>query len=703
MRVTAPAQRPVRSQPSTRPRSSRWPWLLPLIAGVLVLGGLIVVLSQSEPRLAGSNDVRMVGYPIEIPPGDRFCQSGERVPPDAARMQLQAGAEGRPGPRLLVTVNRRMVQVPGGYRDGPLDVELTGPGAPNATVCVENRGGRRVFLGGQAVSLAIPPGLSATLDGAPLDAAATVQYWRAGEESGWAIAGAVLDRWSRVTAFGGATPWLALALILAACGAAIALAVRGRGRAITCAVVAVAAAAAWALTTPAFHVPDEPQHIAYAQYLAETGKLPQPRPGAVFSPEEGVTFGAVRFNHVFGNPTGRPPWQADEDRALLDALAKDPGRVPDGAFTNTTNNPPLYYALQVVPLKLADGGNFLDRLLAMRLVSVLLAGLTAAFVFLFLRELLPATPWVWPAGALVIAVQPLFGFVSGGVNNDAGIVAAGAAILWLVARVFRRGLDGRAAIGIGAALGLGLLMKATLAGLVPGLLVALAVVLARSTGDRARTLRLAALAAATAALPVIAYVLLNQTVWDRPLWSGVPGSDAATGGRPAQIREFLSYVWQFYLPRLPFMVELQSGLPVFNVWFKGLIGRYGWLDTTFPEWVYTVAVSLFGVVLALVARALWRARAVVSRRGGELLTYLVLVAGFLLLVGWAGYSGRIANGFIFEQTRYLLPLVALYAGLLAVAAKGAAPFGRPVAATFVVLACGHALFSLLLVVGRFYA
>lgn len=703
MRVAAPAQRPVRSQPSTNARSSRWPWLLPVIAGMAVLGALIAVLSHSEPRLAGSNDVRLVGYPIEITPGDRFCQSGEHVPPDAARMQLQAGTEGRPGPRLLVSVGHQRIAVPAGYRDGRLALDLPDPGGAAGRVCVENRGGRRVFLGGQTVAQAIPPGVSARLQREPLQAAATVQYWRDGEESGWAVAGAVLDRWSRMTALGGATPWLALALILAASGAAIALAVRGRSRAITCALVASAAAAAWALTTPAFHVPDEPQHIAYAQYLAETGKLPQPRPGAVFSPEEGVTFGAVRFNHVFGNPTGKPPWQADEDRALDDALARDPGRLPDGAYTNTTNNPPLYYGLEVVPLKLADGGDFLDRLLAMRLLSVVLAGLTTGFVFFFLRELLPATPWVWPAGALVIAVQPLFGFVSGGVNNDAGIIAAGAAILWLVARAFRRGLDEATAIGIGAALGLGLLMKATLVGLVPGLLLSLAVLYTRGSGERARLLSLAALAAATAAVPVIGYVVLNETVWDRPLWSGVPGTDAATGGRPAQLREFLSYVWQFYLPRLPFMVELQSGLPVFNVWFKGLIGRYGWLDTTFPEWVYTVALSVFGVVLALLGRGLWRARAVVSRRRGELLAYVVFVAGFLLVVGWAGYSGRITNGFIFEQTRYLLPLAALYGGLLAVAAKGAAPLGRPVAVTFVVLAAGHAVLSALLVVGRFYA
>ena len=43
------------------------------------------------------------------------------------------------------------------------------------------------------------------------------------------------------------------------------------------------------------------------------------------------------------------------------------------------NYPPLYYGLQAAPLALASGGDFLDRLLAMRLLSVLFAGLTAGF------------------------------------------------------------------------------------------------------------------------------------------------------------------------------------------------------------------------------------------------------------------------------------------------------------------------------------
>ncbi|MGH2948644.1 MAG: hypothetical protein ACRDPC_20705, partial [Solirubrobacteraceae bacterium] len=233
----------------------------------------------------------------------------------------------------------------------------------------------------------------------------------------------------------------------------------------------------------------------------------------------------------------------------------------------------------------------------------------------------------------------------------------------------------------------------------------LAVLLRREGPEgRGRLLRLAGLATAVAATPVIAYIVLNTTVWDRPLWStGVPGTTTATGGRSPQLTQFLGYLWQFYLPRLPFMADQQAGLPLFNVWFQGFIGRYGWLDTSFPGWAYDVALAVFAVVGALAARALWVARRTLAGRRGEVLAYAAIVAGFLLVVAWAGYSGRLTNGFVFEQARYLLPLGALYAALVALAARGAGRrLGPPVGVALVILACGHALLSVLLVAGRFY-
>ena len=49
----------------------------------------------------------------------------------------------------------------------------------------------------------------------------------------------------------------------------------------------------------------------------------------------------------------------------------------------------------------------------MRLLSALMAGVTALFTFLFVREALPGAPWAWTVGGLGAALAPLLGFISG--------------------------------------------------------------------------------------------------------------------------------------------------------------------------------------------------------------------------------------------------------------------------------------------------
>ncbi len=253
---------------------------------------------------------------------------------------------------------------------------------------------------------------------------------------------------------------------------------RRAGTQLLCGLLVFLHASVWALVTPAFHVPDEPQHFAYAQYVAETGELTRHISGRVFSEEEGRAFEGVRFNDVAGNPSGRPPWTAEEDASLERLLGSGLGRGSDGAGTSTTNNPPLYYLVEALPYH-AVGGDFFTRLLAMRLVSALMAGLAALFVFAFVRELLPGAPLAWTAGALAAGLAPLLGFIAGGVNNDAGLALASAATLWALARTFRRGLDLRSGLLVGACFGLALLTKANVVAFAPGLLVAGGVLLAR--------------------------------------------------------------------------------------------------------------------------------------------------------------------------------------------------------------------------------
>jgi 4-amino-4-deoxy-L-arabinose transferase-like glycosyltransferase len=479
--------------------------------------------------------------------------------------------------------------------------------------------------------------------------------------------------------------------------------------ALICALVAALNAFAWTLVVPPFHVPDETAHASYAQYLAETGKTPRHVPAPVWSQEEAAAINGVLFPVVVGNRRARPPWTSLQEHALQASLERPLKRDDGGGDTAAVNNPPLYYALEAVPYHLgaAAGGDFLDRLWLMRLLNVLLASATCFFVVLFVREIFPGTPLAWAAAGLVVAFQPMYGFITGGVNNDNLLNAAAAAVFFVLARAFRRGLTPRLGLALGAAFVIGVLGKATLIAFAPGIALGVGILLWRAHRaggpERRGALIGAVLAAGVVAAPIAIYVLLCATVWDRPVWGGAGGVSSTGQGKPANNREMLSYIWQFYLPRLPFMHDQQGAYPLWEVWFKGFIGRFGWLDYVFPAWVYRLAGIVVVPVLALAAAGLWRGRAALRRIAPELLTYLAIVAGLALLIGVAGYRARIDIGQLFEQARYLMPLLALYGAIVALAVRGAGRRAGPaVAGALVVLAIAHGLAAQLLAISRYY-
>jgi 4-amino-4-deoxy-L-arabinose transferase-like glycosyltransferase len=483
-----------------------------------------------------------------------------------------------------------------------------------------------------------------------------------------------------------------------------------------CALVAGLSALTWSLVTPPFHVPDEVSHFAYAQYLAETGELPRENEDLSYSPEEQTVLHFTDFYLVIGEARGRPPWTRVQDRALDNAPEAAP--VGSGNAQSATNNPPLYYGLQAVPYHLAAGLELPDRLMFMRLLSVLMAAVTALAAFLFLRETLPSTPWAWTAGGLAVALHPLFGFISSGVQADALLYMASALLFLALARAFRCGLTPARGAAIGAATGLGVLSKLLFLGLVPGTLLAVGWLawLGRDSATRRTAWRGAAVAAGVIVLACVVYAGSNILVFDRPALPGAMGSTAAPSGdapaaeaaAPASggMRERLSYVWQLYLPRLPFMSEQFAGPnPMPNVWLHGWVGRFGWLDTSWSEAVYRWArwaLVLVAVLAAFASARLllrdsnWRART------PELVSYAVLAIGVLLLIGFASYRARQDGSPGFEQARYLLPLLPLYGAAVGMAARAFGRAGPAVAAALVVAAWGHDVLAQLLTVSRFY-
>lgn len=479
------------------------------------------------------------------------------------------------------------------------------------------------------------------------------------------------------------------------------------------ALVALLNSVVWGIVVPPFHVPDENAHVAYVQYFAETGELPKGGAAAgVYSPEINATLDAVGFPVVVGDSLSRVPLPESQQQALRAARAASPSRVGSGDAASATNNPPLYYALQALVYKASPSDDLITRIGLMRLLSALLAGLTALFSALFVRELFPGTPWAWAAGGLAVALQPLFGFIGSGVNNDGLLYCASAAMFLGLARILRRGVTPRRAVGVGLALSAGVLAKATMVAFVPAVAVgfALAIVIC-PRGRRWPAARAVGIGVAAVVLPLAAYVAMSELIWQRPIWGaasalapGGGGTAAPPLGAAGTPREALSYIWQLYLPKLGIFTTLHpSENPFHHIWFNGFVGRFGWLDFGFPDWVYDVAVAIAWLVVALAIATLVRERSAIVRRRWEVLTWIVAMGGLLVVIGLAGYDYWLATGGArFEQARYLLPLLPLYGALVALAVRAGGRASPLIAACGATIAVGWSLYAQILTALRYY-
>jgi 4-amino-4-deoxy-L-arabinose transferase-like glycosyltransferase len=382
--------------------------------------------------------------------------------------------------------------------------------------------------------------------------------------------------------------------------------------------------------------------------------------------------------------------------------------VGSGDAATASNNPPLYYLVQDVAYAAAHGADVTGRLAIMRLVSALMAGLTTLCVYLFLRELLPRSPLSWAVGGIAAGLQPTFAFMSSGVNNDVGLYLVSAALLLALARLLRRGLTLRRAAAVGALLGLGVLMKTQVAAFAPAVGLALLVCAWRGRGDRTRATTLRALGGGVAAgvVPLAVYGVLGMTIWDRPVVDRVSGvvAERSADFKPWTWPEQLSYLWQLYLPRVPGLNDLLPGTPPYSLWFKGLVGHFGWLDYELPAVVYPVAAVLFLILAGLAGFALWTSRAALRAHVGEVLVYGTFAAGLALAIAVAGYRAVLDGAPGFEQARYLLPLLGLFALVPALAVRaGGRRWGPAIAILIVTAAIGHSLLAQLITLTRYYA
>jgi hypothetical protein len=644
----------------------RAPWAgrteLRTLAGGLLVVAVAALLAGAgrADRVAASNEVLLQSPVATLTAGSAACQP-DSVPPDASRVRVPATVEdGALRARAVVAVDGRraagdwaaakqgeiVVPLPAGTPEGPVEI------------CIESAGpGQGEIMGartGEADRLRLGEGTGAgrmRLD----------YLFGPGPQAFWGAASAALP--SRIAAANGSAwaPWLVGIGLLAALGGLVALvaAPAGRREVLAVAVLALGSGMSWAGVTPLFQATDELAHAAYVQALAELGHPPrQKKNTGEVSAEMACWADFVRLEKARFYHPEHPPWRrhAGDPCAGMD-------RRKDAAQYQAVQ-PPAYYAMASAGYRV---GNVLDRplpdrLLLTRLVSVLLAAVTVLSVFLLVREVLPASPWPARAAALAVGLQPVLMFNVSFINSDALVVATTAVIAAVLARTWRRGPTLPHGLLVGGLLALGALSKINFLLLVPCVVAVQAVAVLRWSALplRRRGLLLAA-SWATALVPVLAYLSLGESIWESEV------QDQAGVAPPVHVSktDMASFVWQSFLPPLPFMDDRFPGIrpPALEGMLFGPTSRLGWWnDYGIGEPWRTLLVL---ACVALVARAVLLAA---RRRAWRLPLF---VAATVALTFTALLVAALYDPSRFQvQGRYLLPLAPIWALAVGVAASG---------------------------------
>lgn len=342
----------------------------------------------------------------------------------------------------------------------------------------------------------------------------------------------------------------------------------------------------------------------------------------------------------------------EEHPELTRALADVPTRAHHDIWTG--NHPPLYYALCVPVVALADGlggGGDTERamLVGMRLVNAVGMALGVLLVGLIAFELMPRRPAVALLATAVAASCGRFAYASGHVQND-GVAAAAASLTVLATlRILRLGLTGRRLALLTAA------GAAAAAAKIPGVatvaLCGAALFLGLLLRDRspAGLLRAVGAAAVATGVPALAigwFYVRNLVIYGDLTASGV--------NREKFPRELRGTWW-----------EMATDLDMWHLWFArpwSHIGgaRSGWGEVFVDALVVAAGAGLVALAVRWAKRPSRPAGATVLAWG------LMVTYGLTLLYNLPGFAA--AGGGYHE--RYLLSLLPLVATMLAAGLLG---------------------------------
>ena len=673
--------------PKTAPRSLPGT-LFPGSRDIWIAGGVLLAIAACflawfvlKPRgyFTGSTSVTTRSVVATLSAGSRLCLPDLPLSADTRRIQLDLGGSGEGQPASEATVRiqgrRQRTTIPGRqaseFLRQAIGVPAPAPGSQYAgtrpaLLCIKALGDG-LTVGGMAGVTSPQP--SPIADGKPLNAQVSAWFLPAAGERK-SLAGLFPEIARRAALFrpdpvGAWTYWVLLLVGMPALAwlSLAALADPRSRRAVAFIVLAGAiSGGSWALITSPFDAPDESEHFAAYQYVAETGKQVDRSVGqrSTYSSEQVDLLQALNHFQTIESPSGRKPWLQSQVEAFDRLKARGPPRDDGGggAITTSAGNT-AYYVLIAPSYLVASPGGILATVLAGRLTSTLFLVLIALCAFGTVRELFPSRRRLAVAAGLLVLLAPVLSFLGGAINTDMGVNAADALLIYLVIRAMRRGATPLLMGSIALVAVLAVLTKATAWALIPAAILGVVVALVRA--GRGALVGVAALAAGLGAGLAAKYAIAAFLGPPRA-GGGAPtlGPPTSAALKPAAV---FSYAWQTFFPRLPNMTDKWSqSWPFFDIYVKRGFGAFGWYAYVMPKAVLDAIVAGMAGILGCGLFTALRRREAVWRYKWEIAVLILVVVGVLGGVA-AVYYSDIPRDIPAEQGRYAFPTAVAVATL----------------------------------------
>jgi len=222
----------------------------------------------------------------------------------------------------------------------------------------------------------------------------------------------------------------------------------------------------WAFITPAFEFPDEQGHIAMVQFMAEQDRLPVGKE-LDLSQELKYTedlLGTFRDTHGNNSYTYHPDYHVEYTGSLLGkyeaeiALLNTATYRRTNVWTEAARYPRLYYDYESIWYKLAGTGDIILRTYVMRIGGLGLALLTAYVIYqvgilIFAKKSYAVTL------TMLVMLQPMYSFLSAGVNSDNLHNLIFAAVLYCCIKIIKNGNSPKLLVGTAVLVGLDIMSK----------------------------------------------------------------------------------------------------------------------------------------------------------------------------------------------------------------------------------------------------